>query len=245
VLGRDEDQAHGWLKALEMLPDYPRHEGKTTLIVDVENAEPIEYNIPIPSTVVFPGEQLTFFSDPEEKTLFTRTIATMKSNGNNDMVINAIARARLSMPGAYTYLKREALARLRPNGTLTLNRNKPEHRFNAFGHYTEMYGAAAAVSELLLQSVDGIIRVFPAWPQDQEAAFTHLRATGGFLVSASSVAGAVGEIRIRSTVGGACRLFSPWAGVRLGEQPLMPSEGGIIRFDTLAGETYTLHEAVL
>ena len=243
ILDRDKRDARKWRKALEMLPDYPRHTGEDTLIVDVENAQPVVYNIPIPSTVVFPGEQLTFFSEPGEKELFAHTIATMQSNGNNDMVINSIARARLSMPDAYEYLRREALARLRPNGTLTLNRNEPQHGFNEFGHYTEMYGAAAAVSELLVQSVGGVIRVFPAWPKDKRASFTGLRAVNGFLVSAEYDAGAVSAIQIESTVGGECLLHSPWPKARLGKDTPIPDARGVVRFETQPGEVYSLSEA--
>lgn len=243
ILDCDERDVQRWRKALEMLPDYPRYTGEDTLIVDVENARPIEYNIPIPSTVVFPGEQLTYFSEPGEKELFAHTIATMQSNGNNDMVINSVARARLSMSDAYEYLRREALARLRPNGTLTLNRNEPQHRFNEFGHYTEMYGAAAAVSELLMQSVGGVIRVFPAWPKDMLASFTGLRAVNGFLVSAEYDDGAVVAIQVTSTVGGECVLYSPWPKVRLRKNTLNPDERGVVRFETQPGEVCELSEA--
>ena len=55
--------------------------------------------------------------------------------------------------------------------------------FDGFGHYTEMFAATGAISELLLQSVDNIVRVFPAWPREKDAEFTTLRARGGFLVS--------------------------------------------------------------
>ena len=242
MLDRDQTDARKWRKALEMLPGYPRSSGEDAVIVDVENARPIEYNIPIPSTVVFPGEQLTYFSEPSEKELFAHTIATMRSNGNNDLVINSVARARLSMPDAYEYLRREALARLRPNGTLTLNRNNPPHRFNAFGHYTEMYGAAAAVSELLVQSVGGVIRVFPAWPKDMRASFTGLRAVNGFLVSAEYNADEVVAIRVKSTVGGECLLHSPWPKARLQNRTLIPDTRGVVRFETLPGEVCSLNE---
>ncbi|NIA15700.1 MAG: hypothetical protein GWP08_16675 [Nitrospiraceae bacterium] len=245
ILGRDAADSAKWIKALDLLPDYPRHTGDDTRIVDVENAAPIQYNIPIPSTVVFPGDQLTHFSPSADKDIFTHTIAVMDSNGNNDMVINSIARARLSMPDAYEYLRRESLARLRPNGTLTLNRNEPQYRFNTFGHYTEMYGAAAAVSELLMQSVGGIIRVFPAWPQGKPAAFTQLRAIGGFLVTAQTDGTTIGPITIQSTAGGPCAIQLPWPKANLGTETLPPDAQGIVHFETQAGEEYVLSEAGL
>ena len=57
------------------------------------------------------------------------------------------------------------------------------------------------------------IRVFPAWPQDKPASFYNLRSQGGFLVSASQFGSGIREIKIFSTVGGTCRLASPWPGI--------------------------------
>ncbi|MBN1589411.1 MAG: hypothetical protein JW888_07845 [Pirellulales bacterium] len=72
------------------------------------------------------------------------------------------------------------------------------------------FAAAMCVSELLLQSVGDVIRVFPARPKDKSARFTDLRAQGGFLVSAECKESQVTRLRIRSTVGGPCRVLNPW-----------------------------------
>ncbi|MBI4557301.1 MAG: hypothetical protein HY706_06940 [Candidatus Hydrogenedentes bacterium] len=235
VLGVDAERREKWIHALEMLPSYPRHGTDPALIVDVDGAPPTEYNIPIPSTLVFPGEQLTVFSPELEKDIFIRTIAGLRSNGNNDLVINSMARARLDMPDAVEYLKRESLARLRPNGTLTLNRREPPHEFNAFGHYTEMYGAAAAVSELLMQSATGVIRVFPCWPRAKDAKFDKLRAVGGFLVSGTLSGGQITNVTVEGTVGGECRLLSPWPAIEVDGKPTAIAADGIVRMETVSG----------
>ena len=70
------------------------------------------------------------------------------------------------------------------------------------------------ITELLLQSVDNVIRVFPAWPADKDAEFAGLRAQGGFLVSARQTGGVVGDVTIESTAGGTVRLVSPWGAAR-------------------------------
>ena len=124
------------------------------------------------------------------------------------MVMLGVAQARLDMPGTLDWMREEVKARLRPNGTLTLNRLGA--RFNSFGHYTEQFAATMVLSELLLQSVDGVIRVFPAWPKQKEARFQRLRAQGGFLVSSSLADGKIDSIKVESTVGGLLRLVSPW-----------------------------------
>jgi hypothetical protein len=137
-------------------------------------------------------------------------------------------------------------SRLRPNGTLTLNRNEPRHGFNNFGHYAEQFAASLAINELLLQSVADVVRVFPAWLPDKPARFRQLRAQGGFLVSAASENGKVGPVLVQSTAGGRLRLLSPWSGIEVvgpegGARFLTPNERGIVELDTQAGQTFEFH----
>ena len=87
----------------------------------------------------------------------------------------------------------------------------------------ESVGVAAGISEFLLQSVGNTIRVFPCWPKDKDAAFTNLRAQGGFLVSAEQKAGPVVKLEITSTVGGMLRVLNPWTG-RMDERQTSPGE---------------------
>ena len=195
--------------ALQMLPDYPTYgEGEDRLAVIVEGVEPMMCNVPVPVFPVFPGEHVTWFSPEEEKSLFIRTIDRLQSNGNNDAMILCIARARLSIPGTYEYVVNSFKQRQRSNGILTLN--VPGSRFNPFGHYTEMFAASAVVSELLMQSVDDVIRVFPAWPIEKNASFVDLRAKGGFLVSSENKDGKTAYVTITATADQLLRLQNPF-----------------------------------
>jgi len=212
TLKRDADLVAQWKQAMKRLPDYPLHRDGEPVVVDVEGASPINYNISVPAMPVFPCDVVTWQSPAAERELFARTIEKMKWNGNNATVMLAVARARLSMPGSQEWLRAEVEARTRPNGTMTLNRWKPHHTFNDFGHYTEQFGTGMAVSELVLQSVGDIIRIFPAWPKEKDAKFANLRAQGGFLVSAEQCAGTVVKLEFVSTVGGKLRMLNPWTG---------------------------------
>lgn len=239
TLGCDEKLVARWKKALGGLPDYPTTKGPDPIVVDMQGAPPITYNIAVPAVPVFPADVVTWFSPAAEKELFARTIRKLRWNGNNSMVILGVARARLSLPGTADWLRAEVKARLRPNKTITLNRLGAG--FNNFGHYTEQFAATMAVSELLLQSVGDIIRVFPAWPRDKPARFENLRAQGGFLVSAEQADGKVRHVKVTSTVGGKLRLLSPWPKitVRRGggkSQMLKADKRGIVTLDTRPGE---------
>ena len=234
VLKRDEDLVARWREALKRLPRYPTTGGEQPVVVDVQDAPPITYNIAVPAVPVFPGDVVTWFSPPAEKELFTRTIRGCRWNGNNSAIILSVARARMSTPGTLDWLRTELQSRTRPNGTLTLNRLG--HGINNYGHYTEQFAASMAVSELLLQSVGDIVRVFPAWPKEKPARFRDLRAQGGFLVSAVMADGLVKRVAVTSTVGGRLRLLSPWQAITLlrngKPEALAADEHGVVTLDT-------------
>ncbi len=196
--------------ALAVMPDYPAYgTAPNDIVVDRASASPIVYNVPCPIVPIFPSEQISWFSEQEDKDVFNRTLEAIKSNGNNSMIMIAVAKARMSETNAWEWMKTEMLARQNENGTLNLN--VAGSRFNSVGIFTEQFAASGAIAELLLQSVGDIIRVFPAWPDDLAAEFHQLRAQGGFLVSASiGDTGDVGIITVESTAGGRLELLSPW-----------------------------------
>ena len=240
TLQRDPDLVIRFRRALALLPDYPRTQAETPVVVDVEGAPPINYNIVVPTTPVFPCDVVTWQSSPGQRELFRRTIESIQWNGNNSMVMLGVARARLDMPGALDWMREEVQARLRPNGTLTLNRLG--HRFNSFGHYTEQFAASMVLSELLIQSVDDVIRVFPGWLAHRDARFRRLRTQGGFLVSSSFIDGKIDSVEVESTAGGPLRLVSPWPKVvvhspaELPSRPLAPDARGVVQVSTRPGD---------
>ena len=240
TLGCDDALATRFASCLRRLPAYPTTAGPEPVVVDVEDAPPITYNIAVPATPVFPGDVVAWWSDDEQKALFARTTAGLRWNGNNSMVMLGVARARLGIPGTLEWLHEEVETRLRPNGTVCLNRlGSP---YNRLGHYTEQFATAMAVGELLLQSVGDVIRVFPAWPKDRPARFRQLRAQGGFLVSSECGDGTVTRLEITSTAGGRLQLLSPWPriAVRRADEPeadrLDPDVRGVVSLDTDQGE---------
>lgn len=71
-----------------------------------------------------------------------------------------------------------------------------------------------AIQEMMLQSHEGILRIFPVWPRKKhpDAAFSGFRACGAFEVSASLKAGEVDHVTVISHKGHACHLQNPWPG---------------------------------
>ena len=66
------------------------------------------------------------------------------------------------------------------------------------------------ITEMLVQGYEGIIRLFPGWPEDKSASFKDLRVEGAFLVSATKNNRDILCCRIKSLAGGAIRLKTPW-----------------------------------
>jgi alpha-L-fucosidase 2 len=73
------------------------------------------------------------------------------------------------------------------------------------------FAFAAGIQEMLIQSHTGIIRIFPAIPEEwKDAGFSTLRTEGAFLVSAKKENGVISEVEIVSEKGGELKIFNPF-----------------------------------
>ena len=129
----------------------------------------------------------------------------------------------------------------RPNGTV---RAMSVAHYGRTGGWTETLSCMAPVQEMLLQSWDGAIRLFPYWPKDRDVAFADWRATGAFLVSAEWKDGRLGRVTVRSEKGADCHVWGEWsvwdaAGAAVTTDR---DEYGRLRFKTEQGKTYRLEE---
>jgi len=103
------------------------------------------------------------------------------------------------------------------------------------------FAFAAGLQEMLLQSHDGIIRIFPAVPRSwKEASFQTLRAQGAFLVSAEMSGGLVRWIRIVSQKGGLLRLRNPFEGMFHVNGVKGNAVDGLIEIETTPGREILL-----
>lgn len=104
----------------------------------------------------------------------------------------------------------------------------------------------AGLHEMLLQSCDGVLRVFPAVPEKFSAVFT-LWAEGAFRVTSERKGGDIRYVFIESTVSGLCSLQLPW------QEPVCFTCGGteaaytilgdVISFETVSGKGYLLERS--
>lgn len=106
---------------------------------------------------------------------------------------------------------------------------------------------AETVTEMLLQSQGGIIRLFPAYPEDiGDAAFFALRARGAFLVSGEFRDGNIAYGIIRSLRGNDCTVANPFgtdAVIRClenNEEVAFTTDGDNLTFATLPEYEYVI-----
>ncbi|MBW8325096.1 MAG: hypothetical protein K0M50_10070 [Prolixibacteraceae bacterium] len=101
---------------------------------------------------------------------------------------------------------------------------------------------ATAMNESLLQSYNGILRIFPAFPDNKSGRFT-LHAEGGFIVSAEIRSGEIQWICVKSLAGNSFKLQLPWgkavvqSGLKKGQQKI---SGEIAELKTKVGEVLVI-----
>jgi hypothetical protein len=250
ILKRDAEEAARWRQLAQRLPDYPTHEtpqGK--IFVDVAGAPPIEYNLPVPLIPVFPAEDPTFWSNPEQVETARRTAQVIQTNGNNSLVTLGVVRARLGVTDSLGQFLADVRKRLYPNGVIELALPEKCPRFMKLGIYTENFAAAGVIAEHLLQShpdaaCKPLLRLFPALPANMDSRFAGLVGEGGFEVTAERRQGRVTEVKLTSRRGVPCRLLNPWgeseATLSAKGEKIRTIAGEVLEFPTQASATYVL-----
>ena len=140
----------------------------------------------------------------------------------------------------------ENLRRWRRPGGMIRAWNMAGHSY--IGAYGESLGMLAPLQAFLLQSWDEVVRIFPLWKANIDAAYTNLRAEGAFLVSADWKDGDLQSATIHSEAGRRCRLDWPWDGspaITCEDEPVdvTSEEFGVVSFDTAPRSTYRLERA--
>jgi hypothetical protein len=257
VLGVDADLRPKWREVRQNLAPYPVGEGPFGKVwLDVRDG-PLEYvfNVPVTLAPVFPAERVGLGSPPELLEVARRTTRTVRLEGGNDLVWQPMARARLGMLDL-DWFKREVRYSMTPLGMAndrlrqTGGRYRDETQYDymmRMGVWTENLSLPGVLNECLLQSYDGVLRVFPNTTKLGKASFRDLRAAGAFLVSASWDGRSVSGLKVTSEKGATARAANPW-GPRAATVRAMPAgavvphkeSGGVLEFATTAGVSYTI-----
>lgn len=205
---------------LAHFPAYPTAQsplGEVFVSVPGENPE-IVYNVPNSGMTVFPGEEHGLHSPPAAYALAANSYRNHRTEGGNELVFLNLQGARLGLLDLERF-KRQINYCLLPNGTATDMVLQVHGRYKDVTHFDfmapmgiwfENFALPVVINECLLQSYNGLLRLFPNWSLDQAAEFHTLRAAGAFLVSAACAHGMVTWIEIYSEAGADLTLMLPW-----------------------------------
>ncbi len=122
----------------------------------------------------------------------------------------------------------------------------PNRYMTAHGGGVEDFSAIpAGIHEMMLQSHEGVIRIFPCWPREKDAWFTRLRAYGAFLVSAQREGGAIRYVEVVSEKGKTLTVQNPWdcARVTVNGKEMAPCRESRLHLATQPGDTIVLQPA--
>ena len=106
-------------------------------------------------------------------------------------------------------------------------------------------GFVQALTEMFLQSYDGLLRVFPATPDAYTSAFAGLQAVGNVTVDAAQTAGRLDYLRLTAGSAGVIRLRNDWGHLKL-QHPdgaVTKTDEAIIILPCQAGEQVLLTPA--
>lgn len=102
----------------------------------------------------------------------------------------------------------------------------------------------STINEMLMQSHEKVIRLFPCWDKSEDVSFENLRADGAFLVSSELKNGEVVSLKIRSLRGRLCKVdCGKVSGIIVadtGKKVKFTKEGNLVTFKTSPDTNYIL-----
>jgi len=262
ILGEDPAEAERWNELLSHLPAYPRgeREGFGEVIKDSEwAAVDMRLGHPSLSMPLYPIGEFSKRGDRETGELWLRTWHYAErrsaiSTHNFGWLAAAAARLGLAEEVLSTLYERGIDLQMRANGMFAEETDRwiqaclvtvePVHNPALTEGNSSL---VAAINEMLLQSFDRVIEVFPAVPESwEDVAFEGFLAEGGFEVSARRESGRTVEVFILSRLGGPLTVVNPFPGEELkilkDDKPVAfeADERGLLHLDTEMGATYKI-----
>jgi hypothetical protein len=236
-LDRDADRREKWQHILDRLSPFPTYERNGQAVFRLtEEGMDWEPTNAVALQHVYPAGCIGLGSDPALLKIARDTVMQKESwfgDGNAFATIYPMA-ARVGVD------PEELLRRLRTECESTAMPNGLTHHHG--GGIEDANAVPATLNEMLMQSHEDVIRLFPVWPEAKDAAFCKLRAHGAFLVSAAHKDGRVQYAVVESEKGVACAVENPWetAFVYRGDDLIAETADRQVVFATASGGKYLL-----
>lgn len=202
-LGADEDKRAKWQDILDKISAFPLQErnGRTVFRYSEKGMAWCDGNT-LGIQHIFPAGAIGLESDPKLLEVSRKMIDAMHrwtDNNGFSSWYTACARVGYDPKRILKGLRHECDKQSAPNLLLQYG-----------GGGIENCSGFLAINEMLLQSHEGVLRLFPCWPREMDARFGTLRAVGAFLVSAELKDGVISGVTILSEKGRDCTVVNPW-----------------------------------
>lgn len=230
ALGENVDRIPKWQDMLDRLPAMETYESKEKGVTYLRCKADANYLDELIMECVYPMGQIGQRLTPE--------LYEAARNSHRDLAVwdshNRFcsfypAAARLGFPAE------EIIGHIRE---VIANRSLPNGMFRYGGGGLENSSAIpSTVNEMLLQSYEGVLRLFPVWDRSRDASFRGLRANGAFLVDARVEGGRIAA-EIFSEQGSVLNLEAPAEGYVLvrGDGLRVPLTETVTTVETAVGE---------
>ncbi|SEB31019.1 glycosyl hydrolase family 95 catalytic domain-containing protein [Streptomyces melanosporofaciens] len=253
-LGVDAGRRPVWQEVLDKLTPYPTatKDGLDVILLADEINNPIKGNALLNKNdqpinlegVVHPSDNLAIGGDPGLLQLVRNALQWVDPflPGSRGSSVNGF-------PKTFTIAARAGWDPddlIRKFTTVIEGLWRPNLTVRQPGGGQETSGAMETVDSMMLQTYQGVTRVFPAWPEDRDARFVRLRAKGAFTVSAERKHGDVRHVDVTSEKGNRFALASPWGGDPVtvvddhDRRVAHTTRDGVVSFRTAPGRTYHL-----
>jgi hypothetical protein len=241
LLGVDEERRARWERINTHISEFPlQKKSDKTVFRYTEEGTAWWDNNTLGIQHIYPAGQIGLNSPPELLAIAQNTVDVMQRwidyNGANSFFPAAVRVG---------YAPETILEKLRLWSQNTYSngfqRNNPHGIEN-------LSTVPNTINEMLCSGHQGIVRVFPVWPQNKDALFQNIRTEGAFLVSAELRSGTITNLTIVSEKGRMLNLKNPWKARRV-KMTVEPGntqqtlEGDILTIPTAKGATYRFEPA--
>ena len=244
----DRSKRAGWnhiLKHLSAFPVRGNDEGRLSLDnCERDSGRPTGTNRIHMHGTLLPTGLVGKYSDPEYIKAMRDDIGDWHSGDDRDWGNSMSNGVETVYPGAARagYPAEEILQYLKER--ITMGSYPNCYIYAAGGGIETLSAVPSTINEMMMQSYEGIIRIFPNWDRTIDGSFFNLRAYGAFLVSSSIAGGEIRELNLLSEKGRRCVVENPWPGrtvqLMLNGKVKKTLKGDTLSFRTREGRTYTL-----